>query len=230
VWLQLIGEGVRALALTSKWKDAAQHARRFNGIGNHLMEGRQAEIIAHCVHRDDAQARVLLAQSIITQPWEQDIAVCLHLMCTEPHDEWMARTATASIVAEAVVRYTERPRTAGYASYHARLGLTITTLANAVRPGLATVLFGRIADDAIRSADGCAARDVLGFREPVEGITDDQRSRLGRLAAEAGLGIGALPESILQRLTAATDEAAAVLDSALAARSLSATGVAIRTR
>jgi hypothetical protein len=228
VWLQLIGEGVRALALAGRWADAAEHARRFNGIGNHLMEGRQAEIIAHCVHGDDAQGRVLLAQSIITQPWEHDVAVCLQLMCAEPHDELMARTATASTVAEAVVRYTERPRTAGYASYHARLGLTIATLANAVRPGLATVLLGRIADDAISSADGYAARDVLGFREPVEGITDDQRSRLGRLAAEAGLGIGTLPESILQRLTAATDEAAAVLDSALAARSLSDTNVAVR--
>jgi hypothetical protein len=220
VWLQLIGEGVRALALASRWKDAAQHARRFNGIGNHLMEGRQAEIIAHCVHGDDAQARGSLAQSIITQPWEQDVAVCLHLMCAEPHDERMARTATAATVAEAVVRYTGRPRTAGYASYHARLGLTIATLANALRPSLAAVLLGRIADDAISSADGYAARDVLGFREPVEGITDDQRSHLRRLAAEAGLGIETLPEPILQRLAAATDEATDALDSALRIRRL----------
>lgn len=44
VWLQLIGEGVRALALANRWKDAAEHARRHNGIGVHLIEGRQATI------------------------------------------------------------------------------------------------------------------------------------------------------------------------------------------
>ena len=60
---------------------------------------------------------------------------------------------------------------------------------------------------------------MLGFREPVDGITDSQRSRLSRPAEEAGLGIGTLPESTLQQLTVATYEAAAVLDSALAARS-----------
>lgn len=31
VWLQLIGEGVRALALADRWKDAAEHARTHNG-------------------------------------------------------------------------------------------------------------------------------------------------------------------------------------------------------
>ena len=33
VWLQLVGEGVRALTLACRWKDAAEHARRLNGIG-----------------------------------------------------------------------------------------------------------------------------------------------------------------------------------------------------
>ena len=65
------------------------------------------------------------------------------------------------------------------------------------------------------AADGYAARDVLGFREPIEGITDDQRDNLSRLAAESGLGVGTLPQSSLLRLTTAATDAAAALSSAL---------------
>jgi len=215
VWLQLIGEGVRALALAGRWQDAAEHARRYNGIGVHLMEGRQAEIIAHCLHGDHAQARLVLAQSTTTQPWEQDVAACLHLMCIQREDELSVPTGAVPSVVAAVARYTGRPRIAGYASYHARLGLTIATLAHPIIPGAAIALLASIARDAISSADGYAARDVLGFREPIDGITDNQRSDLNRLAQKAGLGIGTLPPPILQRLTAATNQATDVLDSAL---------------
>jgi hypothetical protein len=210
VWLQLIGEGVRALALADRWADAAEHARTYNGIGVHLMEGRQAAIIAHCVQGDLPQGLRLLAESTPTQPWEQEIATCLHMMCTEPTDTQMAHHLTT-----AITRYPARTPMAGYASYRARLGLTIATLASAIRPDLATNLLGQIAEDAIDSTDGYAARDVLGFREPIDGITDRQHRDLTRLAAESGLGVGTLPEPALQRLTTAANDAVTVLDSAL---------------
>jgi hypothetical protein len=210
VWLQLIGEGVRALTLADRWKDAAEHARVHNGIGVHLMEGRQAAIIAHRVEGEPAQARTLLAQSAPTQPWEQEVAACLRLMCADPAD-----TLTAHHLATASERFTARAPTAGYASYRARLGLTIATLATAIRTDLATELLGRIADEAIAAADGYAARDVLGFREPIDGITERQRNDLSRLATAAGLGAGTLPEPTLTRLTAAADNASAVIASAL---------------
>jgi hypothetical protein len=104
---------------------------------------------------------------------------------------------------------------ADYASYRARLGLTIATLASATRLDLAANLLGQIADEAIDSTDGYAARDVLGFREPMAGITDRQHRDLTHLAAEAGLGVGMLPEPTLQRLTTVANDAATVLDSAL---------------
>jgi hypothetical protein len=204
VWLQLIPEGVRALALADRWADAAEHARTYNGIGVHLMEGRQAAIIAHCIQGELPQARTLLAESTPTQPWEQEIAPCLHT------DTQMAQHLTT-----AITRYAARTPMAGYASYRARLGLTIATLASAIRPDLATNLLGQIAEAAIDSTDGYAARDVLGFREPIDGITDRQHRDLARLASESGLGVGTLPEPALQRLTTAATEAAAVLDSAL---------------
>jgi hypothetical protein len=192
------------------------------------MEGRQAEIISLCLRGDRPQARTLLAESTITEPWEQDIAACLHLMCLQASDEPATPIGEAPLVAAAIARYDGSTSTANYASYRARLGLTIATLANNISASTATALLTRVAENAISSADGYAARDVLGFREPVEGITDAQRSRLSRLAEEAGLGIRALPAPILQRLTAASDEAATVLESALAARGLTHTSAAIR--
>ncbi|MFI5893788.1 hypothetical protein ACIA5D_27175 [Actinoplanes sp. NPDC051513] len=215
VWLQFIGEGVRALALAGRWDEAAEHARHHNGIGDHLMEGRQTEIITHCLNGTRPQARMLLAESTTTETWEHDIAACLHLMCLPTSDEPTAPTGAVPLLTAAVGRYDGSNSSANYASYRARLGLTIATLANTIRASMATALLTRVAENAISSADGYAARDVLGFRDPIEGITDAQRRRLNYRAAEAGLGIGTLPESILQRLTAGSDEAAAVLGTAL---------------
>ncbi|MEV4628257.1 hypothetical protein AB0J90_18480 [Micromonospora sp. NPDC049523] len=210
VWLQLIGEGVRAFALADRWTEAADHARAYHGIGVHLMEGRQAAIIAYCTQGELTRGRALLAQSAPTQPWEQEIGTCLLVMCTQPDDPVMAHHLT-----KAAARFTARTPAAGYASYRARLGLTIATLASGTRPDLATELIRQTADEAIASADGYTARDVLVFREPVDGISQRQYERLTQLVAESGLGAGTLPELTLRRLTAAADDAVGVLDSAL---------------
>ena len=207
-WLQLIGDGVRALALAGRWADAAAHARAYNGIGVHLMEGRQAAVIARCVKGDLTQGRALLAQSTPTQPWEHEVAACLHMLSTEPLDPLLEHHLTT-----AITRFTARAPMTGYASYRARLGLTIVTLACPVRPDLATNLLGQVAEEAINSTDGYAARDVLGFREPIDGITQHQHNDLTRLAAGAGFDIGTLPESTLQRLITAVDDATTVLHS-----------------
>lgn len=213
VWLQLVGEGIRALALADRWTDAAEHARTHNGIGLHLMEGRQAAIIAHCVRGDLLQGRMVLTQSDPTQPWEQEVTACLQMMCTEPTDPAMARRLTT-----AVARFDARTPMAGYASYRARLGLTIATLASSVRPEQVAALLTRIADEAISSADGYAARDVLGFRIlPASGMGEDRLSQLDRLRADSGLGIGTLPQPALPRLTHASNDATHILDTALQA-------------
>jgi hypothetical protein len=215
MWLQLVGEGVRALALSGRWEAAAEHAQHHNGIGKHLMEGRQAEIIAQCLRGDRAQARLLIAESATTEPWERDIACCLQLMCLGGSAERTAPTGAEPHVVNAIARYVGSSHMANYASYRARLGLTIATLVHDVSPSRVSALLGQIAEDAIRSADGYAARDVLGFREPIKGITDDQRTQLGLLATNSGLGIGTLPGPSLHRLTTIADEATAVLEAAL---------------
>ena len=210
VWLQVIGEGVRALALADRWTDAAEHARAHHGIGVHLMEGRQAAIIARCIHGDLADSRALLAQSTPTQPWEQEVGACLNIMCMEPTDALVAHH-----LATAIRRLNARTPVPGYAPYRARLGLTIATLASRVCPEWAMSVLGQVAEEVIESADGYAARDVLGFPMPIDGISEHQRTDLGRVAADSGLGIGAIPDPIAELLAATADEAVEAIDRAL---------------
>jgi hypothetical protein len=213
VWLQLIGEGIRALALANRWADAAEHARTHNGVGAHLMEGRQAVIIAALIEGNSAESSKLLAETALSQPWEQQVAACLYMMITPP-----ASTLTPQHLANALRRYAASDAAPNYASYRARLGLTVAILANATRPELAAKIVGRVAKHAIDSGDGYAARDVLGFREPIEGITEPHRTRLRQIAMNAGIGLGELPDEALATITATTGLAIKVLDVALNAK------------
>lgn len=174
------------------------------------MEGRQAVIIAACVEGNLLQGRKVLAESTLTQPWEQQVAACLHLICTEPADPRRAHH-----LATAMKRLTLPSTAANYASYRARLGLTIATLASATRPDVAPQLLNRTAQRAIDTGDGYAARDMLGFREPLDGITTGQRAELRRIATEAGLGLGELPETVIHEIAAIADLAVEVLHIAL---------------
>lgn len=205
-WLQLVGEGIRILGLANRWTDAAEHARTHNGVGVHLMEGRQAVIVAACVQGNLLQGGKLLAESTLTQPWEHQVAACLHLICTDP-----ANPRTARHLATAMKRLTLPATATNYASYRARLGLTIATLASATRPDVATQLLNRTAQQAIDTGDGYAARDILGFQEPLHGITTEQYAELRRIATATGLGSGELPEAVIHEITATADLAAKVL-------------------
>ncbi|MEV0633239.1 hypothetical protein, partial [Nonomuraea wenchangensis] len=86
VWLQYLADGIRALALAGRWDEAVTHAKAHRGIGLHLMEGRQAEIIAHCLRGAPGAARAVLEESTPTEPWEQQVAACLRVMCAEPKE------------------------------------------------------------------------------------------------------------------------------------------------
>lgn len=210
VWLQLLGEGIRILALSNRWADAAEHARKHNGIGGHLMEGRQAAVIAACIQGKSDQGRKILGISTLTQPWERQVAACLNVICTGPTDPGVNHhLATAAELLTA-----SRPAPS-YASYRTRLGLATAILASPTRPGLAADILYQTAQQAIDTSDGYAARDVLSFREPLSGITPDQHGDLRRTAADAGLASGQLPGTAVQEISTTAALAEAALDTAL---------------
>lgn len=210
VWLQLLGEGIRTLALSNRWVEAAALGQKHNGIGGHLMEGRQAAIIAACIQGEPDQGRKILSSSTLTQPWEHQVAACLDLICRAPTDAGFSHhlmTATQNLVVPIPAP--------NYASYRTRLGLAIAILGTPTRAEFAADVLYRTAQNAVESKDGYAARDILSFREPIGGITPDQHTDLRRTAADAGLAPAALPGRASEQLSRIADKAEAALDAAL---------------
>ncbi|MFC5814129.1 hypothetical protein [Nonomuraea harbinensis] len=194
IWLQYLAEGIRALAMTGRWDEAVTHAKVHNGIGVHLMEGRQAEIIAHCLHGAPQAARNVLEECELTEPWERQVGACLHVMCSG---------ASASEDVQAMVQQFlgSEPRP-GYAVFRARFGLTVATLTNALDRGATERVLAQVMMEALESGDGYAARDVLGHLAVTE-QADDRSRGLSELVASAGLGRGHLPAPLYDSISAA---------------------------
>lgn len=210
VWLHLIGEGVRALVLARRWDDAVAHAHAHRGIGLHLMDGRQATIVAHCVNADLAAARASLAESTPEQPWELQVASCLKVMCANPDS-----TSRRGDVAAMITRFVERQPMPGYAFFRAQLGLTVTTLADTVDSDAASRVLAQVVDEAIESEDGYAAREVLRHRDIEAAVTGEQHAALKNLMNASGLGAGTLPEPFRQNVLDAIRAAAQALSASL---------------
>jgi hypothetical protein len=206
VWLHLVGDGVRALALAGRWDDAVAHAQAYRGIGQHLMEGRQATIIAHCLDGDFERAQVALAESTPQQPWELQVASCLKVMCAGPDSPSRTRDVAAMIV-----RFTEHQPMPGYAFFRVQLGLSVSALAESVDSEASGHVLGQVADEVIESGDGYAAREVLRYLDTTFRVAERQRAALSDLLNASGLGCGAMSGPLRQRLLDSTHAAAEAL-------------------
>ncbi|HEX6356061.1 hypothetical protein [Actinophytocola sp.] len=210
VWLHLVGDGIRTLALAGRWDDAVAHAHAHRGIGLHLMEGRQAAIVARCMAGDLTAARAALTESTPEQPWELQVASCLNVMCPDT-DSTSASRATAAMIEH----FVERQPMPGYAAFRAQLGLTVTTLASATDPNATSRILVQVADEVIKSGDGYAAREVLRYHGIQANLTSTQYAALTDRLDASGLGVGTLPEPLLQNLLGSTQAAVEALDSSL---------------
>ncbi|RJQ77836.1 hypothetical protein D5S17_14625 [Pseudonocardiaceae bacterium YIM PH 21723] len=197
-WLQLVGDGVRALVLAGRWDDAVVHAQAYNGIGLHLMEGRQAKILASVIREDFGRAQAALKDSTPSQPWERPVAECLSVLSAGPD---------ASVDAM-ITRFHEHRPVVGYAFFRAQLGLSVAALADRVDQDAAARVLSQNISEAIESGDGYVAREVLRFGETQSRATESQRSALSDLVARAGLGAGAIPGHLRQSLLESVDLAA----------------------
>jgi hypothetical protein len=202
VWMQYLADGIRALTLAGRWDDAVAHAEAHRGIGLHLMEGRQAAIIAHCLHGLPARARAVLEESTPTQPWEHQVASCLNVMCADPD-----RPAVSQDITAMVEHFVEQEPVPGYAVFRARLGLTVVTLASTTDSKAADRVLAQVVAEAIETGDGYAARDVLGYLSTLTGLTKVPHEALSRLVTCSGLGVGTLPGPLLDSLISSAEVA-----------------------
>lgn len=210
IWLHLIGDGVRALALAGRWDDAVAHAQAHNGIGLHLMEGRQATILAHLVSGDLPGAQAALAPCTPQHPWELQVAACLKVLCANPDSTSKYHNVTAMI--RQFAEYQPMP---GYAFFRAQLGLCVATLVGTADADASSRVLAQVADEAIESGDGYGAREVLRHHDIHATVTEGQYSALTDLLSASGLGIGAIPEHLRRNLLDSTRLAAEELGASL---------------
>ncbi|MGR6913614.1 hypothetical protein ACU635_05115 [[Actinomadura] parvosata] len=211
VWLQYLADGIRALTLAGRWDEAVTHAKAHRGIGHHLMEGRQAAIIAHCLRGAPQAARTVLEESTATESWERQVAVCLRVMCADS-----SRAATSQDTAAMVEHFLKHKPIPGYVVFRARLGLTVAILASSADAHAAKRVHAQMATEVIEAGDGYAARDVLTHHSPhLADVLDAQRQALTGLVASSGLGAGELPALLLDTLTCSAKTACEVLSAAL---------------
>jgi hypothetical protein len=209
-WLQYLNDGIRILALNDQWETAAAHATALNGIGIHLLEGRQAAILAHCP-TNPAAAQDLLAESTLTETWEREVHACLTAICTTgaQHD------AAMTIATQLFLDQTAPPE---HIAYHTRLGLTIAALVEEHHPDAANHIIRTAADRAIAAGDGYASRDLL-HHQTAHPLPDAQQSLLQQLITDAGLGRKFMPASAQELLTGAVRSASTTLAAALTSTS-----------
>ncbi|WP_018637359.1 hypothetical protein [Parafrankia elaeagni] len=205
VWLHLVGDGVRALALAGRWDDAVNHADTHRGIGLHLLEGRQAKILAHCLNGTSAAARAALAESTPTNPWEFQVASCLEAMCTEG-------APTGRSIATMIGYFRGQRPVPGYTVFRAHLGMTVAALATATDRDAAVRVFAQVVNEVIEAEDGYAARDVLRFHHThaVE-LPAAKGKALADLLGASGLRAGPPPEPVLDAILSAARTAEAAI-------------------
>ncbi|MEN8654357.1 hypothetical protein ABCR94_28115 [Streptomyces sp. 21So2-11] len=49
LWTVLLGDGTRALVVAGQWDRALAHAEQHRGVGQRLFDGRQVEVLVHCL-------------------------------------------------------------------------------------------------------------------------------------------------------------------------------------
>jgi hypothetical protein len=206
VWLTYLSEGIRALTLAHRWTDAATHAKRLRGVGAHLLEGRQAVILAHHVNENPDAARAALTATTPQHPWEIQVAACLTVLCGNPDQNQATRDVNAMIQ-----NFTDHPPVPGYAAYRAQLGLTVSTLAQPTNPDAARHVLNQAANEAIQAGDGYAARDLLRAHQEPPSLTTEQHPALTNIVTAAGLGSGTMPDPLLRSLARSAQIAVDIL-------------------
>lgn len=207
VWLHLLGDGIRALALAWRWDDAVAHAQAHRGIGLHFMEGRDRGPLRQ--RRPDTGTSGA-GGSHPAAAMGTPGGLLLKVMCAHPDDTPRQRDVTAMIA-----RFVEHQPIPGYAFFRAQLGLTATILTATIDPEAASRVLVQVADEVIESGDGYAARETPRHHDTLAPVTDGQHAVLTDLLAASGLGTGTMPEPLRQRLLDSTWAAAQELRASL---------------
>ncbi|MFC0861664.1 hypothetical protein ACFHYQ_05060 [Sphaerimonospora cavernae] len=210
MWGVFLSEGTRALLSQGRWQEALAHVEQHKGIGQHLMDGRQVQIVARCLAGDPDSAFTTLKDSTATEPWEKPVAACLTVLCLG-----FAARPTNSAVANMMDAYLSLGSASEFVVFRTRLGLTVIDLASGTAHRNAERAATRAVSEAVAAGDGYVARDILAHDLCRAVLTDAEERALTSAVRSSGLDQGTIPEHLLADLLPAVETSEAV-----AARSL----------
>ncbi|MET9241203.1 hypothetical protein [Nonomuraea sp. NPDC003709] len=205
-----LSEGTRALVRLGQWQEALAHIEQNKGIGLHLLDGRQVKIVNACLDGDADAALAVLDGSTITQPWEAQVSACLEVLCRlvdNPH----ADRETALMIE----RYLAGRQEPGHAVFRARLGLAVVDLTTCAAPARVHPAYARLVEDALDSADGYVAREVLAHYGCRAFLNHVDEKALTSAVKSAGLGLGSIPDPLLADLLTAVENGETAIERAL---------------
>jgi hypothetical protein len=206
IWAALLADGTRALALAGRWKEAASHAAAHRGIGQRLLDGRQAAILALVQDGQEGQAAAMVEQSTITEPWEHAVQSLLRVLCLRAAGTVSGRYVAMMLAAARALTCEQDHSTTVMRTRTGIIALDLTGTSDdpQSRPLRAALI-------ATAAGDAYAARDVLAHYEIRRGLTSGQRRDLQTLVRLCGLGAGTMPERLHNQLMAAVECAESTL-------------------
>lgn len=209
IWAALLADGTRALALAGRWREAADHAARRRGVGQRLLDGRQAAILAH-LHEDRADlATNMIESSSIIEPWEHAVQGLLRVLCTADAGE---RDQARPAMLRTINTLLEQPDTTT-AVARVRAGIICLDLAGPNETP--DVLKLRAAVLHTASRDAYAARDALNHPDLRPVIATEQCEELAALLDPSGLDTGRIPPDLSTRVMTAVSQAEGLMAAAL---------------
>ncbi|WP_433498862.1 hypothetical protein ACQP1K_00390 [Sphaerimonospora sp. CA-214678] len=210
LWGVFLAEGIRALISAGRWEQAITHAEQYRGVGQRLLDGRQATIIAYCLAGQTYTALKLVANSGPVQSWEHPVSGCLKLLCSRATGRAVGDTAV-----EVQRQFLELDRTAGLLVFRTRLGLVILDLIADIDRSLADRVFTSLISDILATPDGYAAREVLAHPRAGTLLSLAEHYQLTSAVQDAGLGFGAVPAPLMSDLVSAVQMSETVIEAGL---------------
>ncbi|SMD23893.1 thiopeptide-type bacteriocin biosynthesis domain-containing protein [Lentzea albidocapillata] len=215
-WLQVLlrEDGTRALAAAGKWTEATEHAEQHDEAEEMLRESRQTRVIAYASNGRVDDALRLIDSSVMTEPHEYALAACLRSYAHLKDGRLSVDDVAATLAA---VRLARKPTDRSTTLFCIRLGLTALDLCMAAQQVETDPLCAELIEDAERSTDAYAARELLNHATCRTRMTAGQAGTLQGLMDRAGLDAGSIPKSLLGVLMASVETAGTVLAQTLSA-------------
>jgi hypothetical protein len=210
LWSILLADGTRALTTAGRWDDVLTHLHRYNGIGDRMLDGRQAAVLAHANNGRAEQALAMLDATATLMPWEHAVAACLRTLCRGLAGRTSDDTVTAMIDA-----FRALPPAPEAVVFHTRLGLCTAELAEATHPVASEEITTNLVRLAVRAGDAHAATDLLAHcARHLHPAADEQT--LTDIIDASGLEQRVMPPDLLNSLATATEHALTTLTDLLA--------------